>query len=797
MSMNEHIIFQDIPGGGKNGKFHSAILTTYSIDLIHFDSHLRNVLHSKQICSINIFADKNQFERSLDYVNPSYMSNIGKDYVITTVGSIGAFHPKINFFVGDNAVLVVLGSGNLTVPGHGKNHETFSGFMIDDSDESQRPLVEECWRYITRLAEEGGEYEKRRILQEIPENCKFLDSNYEVHPHKLHPIGEDLDVALLYNEKDSSILAQIAGLIPFNTIRKVTIASPFFDEDGETLNTLASLFSNATIEVLIQESCSLPPYKMKENKQVRFLDFDQTKRGKCVFKSGFDRLAHTKVYVFESDDTQYCIIGSANATKPGLGTLNSRGVNDEICILYRSSSRDFLSELGLKTRKKCFANPKDMPPSGNRSSKREAHPLKILSASYLGGTIQIEMAPSTSIPSGSCILLDDGDETTFVDDFTFKDNCITLHFKLNKHTFICGIANDAHQILSNKVFINRIEQLDSTNPSKSSRSINRFISRIEEEGYDGLEISDMLTDVMWEVMECEEEQTQDASATKGGTQRKVYKSLPDIDSNPELNNDEIHYSHNRKGDKASRLLECIEESIRKRLRSEDEERMGEEESGNTESSNERDVEYDDSKVVDKKFINTVVDKTDYILEQYRKVVRKRTGICRSSSANNLIKDDFNLFGLAIFAAVEICYLNRLNYDFSEYSGINKSIAQKNLYDKLNNCMERSGMAALHDFTLFCKEFYKKSLTREEDYLKKARRGLKYAILFATLITRSSAQKLQYFQGQLYGDLKTLFTLFGKPDLTILELELEPLIERYNHIFVFRDVKRAIGKLLTQ
>ena len=27
--MNEHILFQDIPLGSKNGKFHSAVLTTY------------------------------------------------------------------------------------------------------------------------------------------------------------------------------------------------------------------------------------------------------------------------------------------------------------------------------------------------------------------------------------------------------------------------------------------------------------------------------------------------------------------------------------------------------------------------------------------------------------------------------------------------------------------------------------------------------------------------------------------------------------------------------------------------
>ena len=63
MEKNEHAILLDIPSGGKNGKYHSAVLTTYAIDLIHFDNQLLNMLHRKQVCSINVFADTNQMDR--------------------------------------------------------------------------------------------------------------------------------------------------------------------------------------------------------------------------------------------------------------------------------------------------------------------------------------------------------------------------------------------------------------------------------------------------------------------------------------------------------------------------------------------------------------------------------------------------------------------------------------------------------------------------------------------------------------------------------------------------------------
>ena len=269
----EHVLFQDLPCG-RNGKFHSAVLTTYSMDLLHFDSHLRNVLRRKQICSINIFADTDQMNKSLEYVSPLYMQSIGRDYCVTNVSAKGAFHPKINFFAGDNAAMVLIGSGNLTVPGHGKNHEAFTGFMVDEENDTHLPLVVECWNYINRLAKESGEFEKRRIAREIPENCTVLkDVADEVH-HQLWKIANNLNAALLYNEKGSSILQQITEIIPLNDVTKVTIASPFFDEDGETLVTLADLCPNAQVNVLIQESCTLPPHKMKSHPRIKFYDFE-------------------------------------------------------------------------------------------------------------------------------------------------------------------------------------------------------------------------------------------------------------------------------------------------------------------------------------------------------------------------------------------------------------------------------------------------------------------------------------------------------------------------------------------
>lgn len=78
MEKNEHAVFSDVPGWGQNGRYHSAILTTYSIDLIHFDNRILNMLHRKHICSVNVFADAHQMDESMEYLSPFYMQNIGR-----------------------------------------------------------------------------------------------------------------------------------------------------------------------------------------------------------------------------------------------------------------------------------------------------------------------------------------------------------------------------------------------------------------------------------------------------------------------------------------------------------------------------------------------------------------------------------------------------------------------------------------------------------------------------------------------------------------------------------------------
>lgn len=790
MAIIEHAIFSDIPNGNKNGRFHSAVLTTYAIDLIHFDQHVINMLHRKQICSINILADNRQLEKSMEYVAPQFMRNIGKEYSVSSIFSKGAFHPKINFFVGDDTVIVLFGTGNLTVTGHGKNHEVFTGLMIDDTNDSHRPLVEECWRYISQFSNQLSPFDNQRICREIPENCIFLDSKYIIVPHKLCKLHDGLDAALLYNDNTSSILKQITNIVPTQEVQRITVVSPFFDEEGDTLILLTELFPNAKIEVLIDTKSSLPPCQMPENKKVSFYSFRETARGKMNF-SFYERLLHAKILHFKTSEKEYCVIGSANATKSGLGSIAKRGINEEFGVIYVSSDSDFLSELGLKSRKKLDIDIKDLPRTNEKNNDDSAHKYRILSAYYQSGKLTVTL--NQPIPLGYSVIIDNGNNSTKHDEYLIEGNILSINAIHKIDLAICYIENIEGFAISNRVFINWIDQLDNTNPSKTSRSLNRFISQIEDEGYEGMEVADMLTDIMWDLVNESEDAINQEKRVYSCAERSPKESLPDIKYNEAYDNDDIHRHRSILIDRTSRLIECIEESIRRKIRLIEDAITDEEEQGDSETSNDREISEEKEILVPQKKIKSYAEKSASVLNKYTRLVGKRREQIRKSGLGVITKDDLNFFSLSMFAAIEICYLNRYRYTFGEMDALSMSYCQKQFYGSLDRCMNNLGLSAVEEFGKFCKTFGKPKES-DEDFEKKARRAMKYVILFGTLFFKNATEKERHLLKRVLNVIQCISTVLGMPTENYLEEELMPLSERYDYAFRYKHIQDLISRL---
>lgn len=347
--------------------------------------------------------------------------------------------------------------------------------------------------------------------------------------------------------------------------------------------------------------------------------------------------------------------------------------------------------------------------------------------------------------------------------------------------------------MSNRVFINNIAHLEVTNPSQTSRSLNRFISQIEDQGYDGLEVADMLTDIMWDLVNETDDDKQPRKITSSSIRRAKDKSLPEIKYNSAYDNDEVHSHRSALVDRTSRLIECIEESIKKKIRSIDDAITDEEEEGEAETSNDREVVEYEEIAVSKKNIKGFGELSTSVLSNYSELIDKRIEQIRNSVFKIVTKDDLNFFSLSMFASVEICYLNRHKYQFDEIDPINRSSCQKQLYDCLDRSMNKNGIEALEKFAHFCYTMGKPSKI-DDDFKKKANRTMKYAILFATLFYKNATHREEHLLKRVLGALRTLVSLYGIPSVDVLESELAPLSERYDYAFRFNHVKRIINML---
>jgi hypothetical protein len=356
--MEEKKLFIEIPGGRND--FHSAILTSYAFDFHHFEYQVLRSLRQKFITNVAVFVDYRMLDEVIGFTTGN-LKHLSQSYSVNGIISKGAFHPKINFLVGDNKLLMFLGSGNITPGGHGKNHELFTGFYADNKESSQLPILLEAWKYLQTLVKDIPGYNQERISKIISTNADLLKTSL-IRKHSFYRLDDKIEVALLYNDS-SSIFSQIVSLVPKEEIEKITIVSPYYDEKGETLAALQRHFNNSDLDVFLPTRFGLPPNKIEDHDRINFYSWEETERAQKNIsgKNEYFRKLHSKIFHFNSSDFEYCIIGSANATIKGIGSPNRTGVNDEFCVLYRSSEKGLLALLGLNG-KKIAINPDHSKP---------------------------------------------------------------------------------------------------------------------------------------------------------------------------------------------------------------------------------------------------------------------------------------------------------------------------------------------------------------------------------------------------------------------------------------------------
>lgn len=788
MGNNEHIIFQDIPVRGRLHDYHSAVLTTFSVDLVNIDSKILNTLRHKKICSLSIFADNAQLDNAYSFVSPQSVPHLGCGYTITGIRVPGAFHPKINFFAGYNSALCLIGSGNLTAGGHGKNHELFTGFMADDDNPLCLPLIKEIWAYLCDITAHAGEFEQQRILKEIPQNCSLLKNSDGYTPHQVTELTDGLQAALLYNDGRSGIFSQLKEIVPFPDVRKVTVVSPFFDEDGRTLDIIQKECPAAGINVLIQEDSDRLPFKIV-NDNIRFFNFNKTVRGKKNFKN-FQRTMHLKMFLFETDSMKYCITGSANATEAGLGNPATPGTNYEMCVLYASSGIDFLKELELNYSEKDRIALTAKTTSAKAVSPRQSLPFRIREASVRAEKLIVDINNPAAL-SDYTLVLDVGSDIIQVKNYDITDGRICASVVPSEKSFRCYIANSDGEPASNVMFVKNINALHRTNPSKSARELNSIISRIQIDGFCGLDVASMLGNVLGNIID--EQATASDRFKSKETEKIKPEKLPEIKYNPELNNPEYDYTFSVFQNRAfgSRMIECIEDRLRKKLINDTEQQIDEEEEARPESSLER-HEVAQSNLLKKNDLKEYPKQMRSLWRLYEKYLSQREKTPAEIITENF-SEDISFFTLTLFSTLEISYLNRHKYEFKKIPSLEESVIKKELFHTFDDIMTSDGLKNMTRFAQLIVKLSDEYGFVSENMPKEALWAIKYLLIFKCLLGRMfpCSPVKDAKEKDLDNIIKIFIRHFGLPDEGVLENEIRHVADNYSHLFEFWHIRKAL------
>jgi hypothetical protein len=276
----------------EGGKWNQALFTTFALSLSFFESILLRSLRQVGCQEVWVVSDLQGYRASL----MERRSNaVGQDYrlIPMRLGN-GVFHPKCIYLSGPDEDALIVGSGNLTFGGFGRNLEVLEAFSS-----KQTPWLFSDFADFLALTK------ARTDLQ-----CPDLSwcSKFETRARSVGTSStEPQQISLLHSAKVPVIDQLVQTLIAED---EMTVMSPFYDVDGFSIREVAKRLGCKTINVAV------PPKTGAFN-----FPFDAAKAWKqqidpvWVEEHDSARPVHAKWFEFKDSTRSSVMSGSVNATR--------------------------------------------------------------------------------------------------------------------------------------------------------------------------------------------------------------------------------------------------------------------------------------------------------------------------------------------------------------------------------------------------------------------------------------------------------------------------------------------------
>lgn len=336
-----HSLFDDFRETG----FHSSILSTFSVDPAFYDASLQFRLRGIGCQNNLLLADASMLEQSLEAI-PDAFANAGRKYLVVPVETTSCFHPKLALRYGKAKARLIVGSANVTSAGWAGNLElvsTLSWQAGDEDSDIHRTLFVRAHQWLSALIGPADDNRAAYKLELLRSQSPWIDEEL-LQDKTAFTLWDGSQIDLLLSDPSDAIgLADRMLELVDEPVERLTIISPYWDEQLSALKRLAAAAGNPDLRIFLAQNSRNPS---------RSSTFPVGAIGKLALKfhpiapddGSVARFLHAKMFLFRGTGHDFLFIGSANCTAAALGVSGKAGVNHE-CLLFRKLPRDAVKKL--------------------------------------------------------------------------------------------------------------------------------------------------------------------------------------------------------------------------------------------------------------------------------------------------------------------------------------------------------------------------------------------------------------------------------------------------------------------
>ena len=307
--------------------FSTGVFLTYGADLAFFEEAILPKLWQEWCRNIIVFMDADRYKETTGFLRGSIFW-AGRRYILVpiAIGPYQSFHPKLYLLIGHERGRLLIGSGNLNFNGIGNNREVFTCLDWTPEDPEYQTLFSEAWKTINEVVHQWNHsHEALRSLQKAEAVSEWIKN----------PLPREADIGLIH-PLEKSLLDQSKELMIGEDVKRITIVSPFLDDDAQTLGNLNESFKPSEIRLILQENRTMGNMESLKKLVGEGVPLQVYKHRDS------NRYLHAKVYSFETKKDVLVLTGSANCTRAAWSYPVQKG-NFELGLWRRGKDRSYYS----------------------------------------------------------------------------------------------------------------------------------------------------------------------------------------------------------------------------------------------------------------------------------------------------------------------------------------------------------------------------------------------------------------------------------------------------------------------